>query len=287
MRIAIVVASALLVVAGCSKDDPLSPANLAGTYPLSLVNGEAPGMYYQAGAVSCQAAFQAGELKINGYSAYLHPLTNGMILGVGQDADSEGRTTGSKATIFDVSDPSTPRVVSSWTLADSYSDVEWDQLAFLYWAPEDIVVLPMQSWSSQFFGAVVLKTDGGLREFGRITHHIEGSALPDECREVRPDASNAGVIVQICGQGETGVVSGYYCSPAYDSVANIESGYGVDLGDVAPTDTVSVCWPDYEMQDPQILRSIVIGDSLWTLSWRSLQANSLGDLAVTGSLLFG
>lgn len=229
----------------------------------------------------------AGELKINGYSAYLHPLSDGLILGVGQDADSEGRTTGAKATLFDVSDPANPRAVSSWTLADSYSDVEWDQLAFLYWAPEDIVVLPVQSWSTQFFGAVVLKTDGDLREVGRISHHIEGSTLPDECREVRPATSDAGVVIQVCGQGESGVVKGYSCSPAYDSVATIESGYGIDLGDVSSTDTVSVCWPDYAMQDPQILRSIVIGDQLWTLSWRSLQANAIGDLSVTGSLLFG
>ena len=229
----------------------------------------------------------AGELKINGYSAYLHPMGEGRLLGVGQDADSQGRTTGSKATLFDVSDPSDPKVVSSWTLADSYSDVEWDQLAFLSWPPASIVVLPMQSWNTQFFGAVVLKTDDGLREFGTVTHHIEGTTAPDECREVKPDTSDVGVIVQVCGQGETGIVSGYVCEPAYDTVANIESGYGIDLGEVGPSDTVSVCWPDYGMQDPQILRSLVIGDTLWTLSWRSLQANSLADLAVTGSVLFG
>ncbi|NIQ58150.1 MAG: hypothetical protein GWN85_33190, partial [Gemmatimonadetes bacterium] len=29
----------------------------------------------------------AGELKIPGYSAYLHPVGEGRLLGVGQDAD--------------------------------------------------------------------------------------------------------------------------------------------------------------------------------------------------------
>ncbi|HEX9978477.1 MAG TPA: beta-propeller domain-containing protein [Acidimicrobiia bacterium] len=234
-----------------------------------------------------EAPTVSGELKINGYSSYLHPLGDGMLLGIGQDANDQGMTKGAKATLFDVSDPSNPRAVSSWTLADAYSDVEWDQLAFLYWAPASIVVLPMQSWNSQFFGAVVLKTDDGLREFGRISHHIETNDLPSDCREVRPDTSDAGVVIQICAQGETGVVSGYYCSPAYDSVASIEEGYGVELGEVGPTDTVSICWQDYGMQDPQILRSLVIGDTLWTLSWRSLQANTLDDLSVTGSVFFG
>ena len=52
----------------------------------------------------------SGELKIPGYSAYLHPLGDGLLLGVGQDADSDGRTLGAKATLFDVSDPANPRV---------------------------------------------------------------------------------------------------------------------------------------------------------------------------------
>ena len=31
-----------------------------------------------------------GELKIPGYSAYLHPVGDGLLLGVGQDATDEG-----------------------------------------------------------------------------------------------------------------------------------------------------------------------------------------------------
>jgi len=229
----------------------------------------------------------AGELEINGYSSYLHPLGEGRLLGIGQDADSQGRTTGAKATLFDVSDPSNPHAISSWTLADSYSDVEWDQLAFLYWEPADLVVLPMQSWSTQFFGAVVFSTDDGLREVGRITHHIDTSTLPDECREVGTAKGEEGMIFQICGPGESGVVSGYSCSPVLDPAGDLEEAYGVDLGEVGPDDTISMCWPDYGNQDPQILRSIVIGDTLWTLSYRSLQGNAIDGLAVTGSVVWG
>ncbi len=229
----------------------------------------------------------AGELKIDGYSAYLHPLGEGRLLGIGQDADSQGRTTGSKATLFDVSDPSNPRELSSWTLADSYSDVEWDQLAFLYWEPASLVVLPMQSWSTQFFGAVVLKTDDGLRQVGTITHHIDAGTVTDECREVGSSKGEEGFLFQICGPGQTGVVSGYSCSPVFDSVGDLESAYGVDLGDVGPDDTISMCWPDYGNQDPQILRSIVIGDTVWTLSWRSIQGNAIDGLEVTGSVVWG
>ncbi|MEO6496207.1 MAG: beta-propeller domain-containing protein, partial [Solirubrobacteraceae bacterium] len=46
-----------------------------------------------------------GELKIAGYSAYLHPVGDDLILGVGQDAGRDGRTTGTQLSLFDVSDP--------------------------------------------------------------------------------------------------------------------------------------------------------------------------------------
>ena len=110
-----------------------------------------------------------GELKILGYSAYLHPLGNGRILGIGQDATEEGRTTGAKVSLFDVSDPADPREVDSFVLEGAYSDVEWDHHAFLYWAPEQIMVMPLQSWQDNFTGAIVLKLDDGIREFGRIS----------------------------------------------------------------------------------------------------------------------
>ena len=36
-------------------------------------------------------AARGGGLKILGYSAYLHPVGDGLLIGVGQDATAEGR----------------------------------------------------------------------------------------------------------------------------------------------------------------------------------------------------
>ncbi|MDX1747527.1 MAG: beta-propeller domain-containing protein, partial [Halobacteriales archaeon] len=85
----------------------------------------------------------SGELKIPGYSAYLHPLGEGLILGVGQDADSEGVIQGAKVSLFDVSDPSNPVEVSMWTASGAHTEAEWNHLAFLYWAPTDYMVMPL------------------------------------------------------------------------------------------------------------------------------------------------
>ncbi|MCW5952338.1 MAG: beta-propeller domain-containing protein [Propionibacteriaceae bacterium] len=44
-------------------------------------------------------------LKIPGFSTYLHPWSDGRLLGLGMDADANGMTTGMKLSMFDTSDP--------------------------------------------------------------------------------------------------------------------------------------------------------------------------------------
>ncbi|HEV2786669.1 MAG TPA: beta-propeller domain-containing protein, partial [Solirubrobacteraceae bacterium] len=75
-----------------------------------------------------------GELKILGYSAYLHPISDDLLLGVGQDATAEGRTRGTQLSLFDVSDAHRPtrRAQASLGLFSS-SSAEFDPHAFLFW----------------------------------------------------------------------------------------------------------------------------------------------------------
>lgn len=130
-----------------------------------------------------------GELKINGYSAYLHPIGEDLLLGVGQDATDEGRQLGTQVSVFDVSDPTDPRRLSRLTFEDAYSDAEWDHHAFLWWAPEEISVLPLQRWSwdertgkdDNFSGAVVLRaTPNRVKQLGEIRHpNVNGSDCED------------------------------------------------------------------------------------------------------------
>lgn len=63
----------------------------------------------------------AGELELAGYSDYLFPLANGLLLGVGHDADADGRLTGLKVTLMDVADPALPKALNSLTLGHAGS----------------------------------------------------------------------------------------------------------------------------------------------------------------------
>ena len=118
-----------------------------------------------------------GELKIPGYSAYLHPVGDGLLLGVGQDATEEGRRTGAQVSLFDVSDPASPRRLDQVGLGVGSTTAEFDHHAFLWWAPRGLAVLPLQTYDPVPSSvAVGLSVDAGrgLGEAGRITHPQSG-----------------------------------------------------------------------------------------------------------------
>ena len=50
-----------------------------------------------------------GELKIPGFSTYLHPVGENLVLGVGVDGDENGATNGLKVSLFDVTNPESPK----------------------------------------------------------------------------------------------------------------------------------------------------------------------------------
>lgn len=120
----------------------------------------------------------AGELKITGYSAYLHPVGEGRLLGIGQEATAEGRTTGAQVSLFDVSNPASPERISQFDLGESSSsEVEHDHRAFLWW--EGLALVPTTSWAfdgdrgeSIRSGLVGIEIGDGevLAERGTVTH---------------------------------------------------------------------------------------------------------------------
>jgi hypothetical protein len=127
----------------------------------------------------------AGELKIPGYSSYLHPIGNGLLLGVGQDADANGRVLGTQLSVFDVNDVNRPQRVSQLTLGGN-SEAETNHLAFLWWGPTRDVVLPWwgvaRSVTAPEAGAVVVRVGAApraaLNQRGRIAHPGPGSSIP-------------------------------------------------------------------------------------------------------------
>ena len=116
----------------------------------------------------------AGELKVLGYSAYLHPLGDGLLLGVGRDADATGRVGGLQLSLFDVADPATPERVGQVPLPRAWSAVEGDHHAFTL--ADGLVLIPFRGGL-----ATVGPTADGLRrvrgDAGVVAVRLSGDRL--------------------------------------------------------------------------------------------------------------
>jgi uncharacterized secreted protein with C-terminal beta-propeller domain len=81
---------------------------------------------------------ETGQLKLPGFSRYLHPLDDGRILGIGEQ---DGKV---KAVVFDVSDPSDPKIDESRILDARFSAIERSHHAFTRDARHGVVFLPTE-----------------------------------------------------------------------------------------------------------------------------------------------
>ncbi|MBN2101286.1 MAG: beta-propeller domain-containing protein [Candidatus Aenigmarchaeota archaeon] len=90
-----------------------------------------------------------GELKIPGFSRYLHPYDDNHIIGIGQDATETGRTTGLKISIFDVTNVVSPKETAKFVTDERYaqSTALYDHHAFLFSKEKELLVIPAYSYT--------------------------------------------------------------------------------------------------------------------------------------------
>ncbi|RLF37750.1 MAG: hypothetical protein DRN00_05200 [Thermoplasmata archaeon] len=146
-----------------------------------------------------------GELKIPGFSNYLHPYDENHIIGIGKDTvealpeEKEQRGIdfawyqGLKIALFDATDPTNPREISKVTIGDrgTYSPALWNHKAFLFSREKHILVIPvtvykiddetkerLNGYTGSIYGKFVFQgvyvynvdLDNGIVYKGRISH---------------------------------------------------------------------------------------------------------------------
>jgi hypothetical protein len=145
-----------------------------------------------------------GELKITGYSSYLHPLPDGRLIGVGQEASAQGRVQGSQVSLFDVRDPARPVRLGQHLVKQDRSEAEHDPHALLYWPASRLLVIPTSSYGpfSKSIGALALRVDdNGFTELGVVNHPASGAEAPYDGRWVRRSLVADGVLWTISDHG--------------------------------------------------------------------------------------
>jgi uncharacterized secreted protein with C-terminal beta-propeller domain len=95
-----------------------------------------------------------GELKIPGFSTYLHPLSDNRLLTVGYDADENtGFVQGIQVQLFDVSKPEALRRIAHQTLSRySSSEAAQTHLGFAYCPSLSLLALPATEWNLNHYG---------------------------------------------------------------------------------------------------------------------------------------
>jgi inhibitor of cysteine peptidase len=119
-----------------------------------------------------------GELKIPGFSNYLHPYDRDHLIGFGKDADLNGQILGLKLSLFNVADIENPIELDSYIFGGPSSDsvALHDHRAFLFNKEKNLLVLPATLRSSfsrslDFSGAIVFKIENNeFIERARIDH---------------------------------------------------------------------------------------------------------------------
>ncbi len=189
----------------------------------------------------------AGELEMPGYSAYLHPAGDGRLIGVGQAGTEDGQILGLQVSLFDVSDPADPTRIQQHSLGDGASSEAEWDHHAFLWWPQQDLAVLPVSSSVQ-----------GRWSSVAVGLEISDGGIGERGRmEHRPAADDG------CGPvGEP--------PPDYQ----VEELFAESL---VPCDV-------YE--DP-ILRSVVVGEELLTISAGGLGINALETLANEGFIAWG
>lgn len=195
----------------------------------------------------------AGELKIPGYSSYLHPYNENYVIGIGK----ENQTV--KLSLFDVSDMSNPKEVAKYVIGENadYSDsiALYEPKAFLFNLQKQLLVIPVS-----------------ITNYGYV----------DDIKPEIATPSNDSI------SKDNGVSS----SPSYTEPTFWQGAYVFKLtpangftlqGEVShQTGQGNSYWYD----DSSISRSLYIGNTLYTISNSVVQLNSLENLGLIGRVTF-
>ena len=197
-----------------------------------------------------------GELKIPGYSTYLHPYDENHLIGIGMDTkevinrDNNGNVTSSRATItgmkmclFDVTDINHPKEIDKTVIGDSrtVSAILTNPKAILFSKEKQLLAIPVNNYQEDF---KVEETDSYDEEIENFT------------------------------QKDNYISEGYFV-------------YHIDLKGFKLKGVINHekdTTPRYYYYPSKLLRGLYIEDNLYTVSESEIKINKLEDLKEISNL---
>jgi len=126
-----------------------------------------------------------GELKIPGYSKYLHPYDDTHLIGIGEDTKVVNygygdvvTTDGMKMSLFDVTDPNNPKEMYTVKIGEkgTYSEILYNHKALLFSKEKNLIAFPIsiteEEYNVTFQGAIVynITLEEGFKLKGKISN---------------------------------------------------------------------------------------------------------------------
>ncbi len=146
---------------------------------------------------------RTGEVKLPGYSAYMHPAGEGYMLGVGYDGTEEGVNGDAKLSLFNVSDPENPVEAERYILKNG--SFETDPKAFIVLGDGRFVVL-FYRWDYETdvctCGAVIVTAENGKLQ-------VASEILLPECTSDHKAVTVGGTLYFVATQYEIDNSDGY------------------------------------------------------------------------------
>ena len=223
-----------------------------------------------------------GELKIPGYSTYLHPYDDNHIIGIGMETqevvnrDSFGRVTststytvGMKMALFDVSDVKNPKEISKIVIGDSRtsSAVLSNPKALLFSKERNLIAIPANRYSkdiqatvSDYYSSSISNYTNYLKDYVAEGYLVYDISLEDGFKlrgSIEHPDSNRRVSSIIVNDGKAEVNYGGYSS----------------------SNSKTFDYYDYYYYKPAVLiRGLYINDNLYTVSQKAVYVNNLKTL---------
>lgn len=89
-----------------------------------------------------------GQIEVTGFSDYLHPFGENLLLGIGYETDPDtSERLGVKLTMFDISDPTELKVIDSVTFSGDYCHAASDYKSALVDVEKNLIGFEISDWS--------------------------------------------------------------------------------------------------------------------------------------------
>ena len=119
-----------------------------------------------------------GELKIPGYSSYLHPYDDTHIIGIGYNTkeNSSGGivNTNMKISMFDISDLENPREMYTMDIGEEYvySELEYNHKALFINKDKNLIGFPLTYNGKNSFILIKINLENGFEKYNEITKEL-------------------------------------------------------------------------------------------------------------------